>query len=249
VTLKRKIRNTASDFMASMHRLGVIIPSSNTTVEHEFTTALYGSNVSLHTARIHLNDVTIEGLEAMELETEAAAKLLKDADVDLAVFACTSGSLFKGLGYDAFVAKQVSDAAGCPAITTSGAVISALKKLKARRISLATPYIAEVNMWEIDFLEKNGFEVVKTQALGITENLKTGRLSLDDATALALSANSSLADVVFVSCTNFRTFQAIPLLETQLKKPVISSNSATLWAALNAMETKIQANLGKLFET
>jgi maleate isomerase len=231
-----------------MHRLGVIVPSSNTTVEHEFATALCGSNVSLHTARIHLNDVTVEGLEAMELETEGAAELLKDADVDLAVFACTSGSLFKGLGYDAVVAKKVSKAAGCPAITTSGAVISALKKLKVRRISLATPYIAEVNMSEIDFLEKSGFEVVKSQVLGITENLKIGRLSPNDAAALALSADSSLADAVFVSCTNFGTFQSIPRLETQLKKPVISSNSATLWAALNAMETKIQARLGKLFE-
>ena len=185
----------------------------------------------------------------MEKETEAAAKLLKDADVNLVIFGCTSGSLFKGLGYDLVVAKQIAQASGCPVVTTAGAVIEALKKLNARRICLATPYIREVNIREIDFLNKSGFEVVKTESLGIKENLKIGRLTDMDAARLAESANSSLADAVFISCTNFRTFEAIRRLEGQLAKPVVSSNSATLWASLRTMETNVKTNLGKLFNT
>jgi maleate isomerase len=160
-----------------MPRLGLIVPSSNTTMEPEFSQALQGTNISLHTTRSPLNSVTIKGLEAMEKETKAAAKLLKDADVDLVVFGCTSGSLFRGLGYDLVLAKQIAEAAGCRVVTTAGAVVDALKALKAHRLSLATPYIAEVNAREIDFLTKSGFEILKTESLGIKENLQIGRLT------------------------------------------------------------------------
>jgi maleate isomerase len=35
---------------------------------------------------------------------------------------------------------------------------------------------------------------------------------------------------VFVSCTNFRAFEALPMLEEALSLPVITSNSAVLEA-------------------
>ena len=92
--------------------------------------------------------------------------------VDAVAFACTSGSLIKGLGYDALLAKRISEAAGCPALTTSGAVVDALKALKVRKICLATPYLEEVTDREVSFLEQNGFEVLKTRSLNIKENLR-----------------------------------------------------------------------------
>jgi len=230
-----------------MPKLGLIVPSSNTAMEPEFAQALQGSNISLHTTRIPLKNVTIKSLEAMEKETKAAAKLLKDADVDLVVFGCTSGSLFRGSGYDLVLAKQISEASGCHVVTTAGAVVDALKALEAHNISLATPYIAEVNAREIDFLSQSGFQIMKTESLGIKENLEIGRLTHQHASNLAKKANTPQAQAIFVSCTNFRTFQAIPLLEEQLAKPVVSSNSATLWATQKAMKTKINPNLGKLF--
>jgi maleate isomerase len=73
-----------------MQRLGIILPSSNTTVEREFSSVLEGADFSVHYTRVHLNDVTIDGLERMEAELEDAARLLKDADVDTVAFACTS---------------------------------------------------------------------------------------------------------------------------------------------------------------
>ncbi len=231
-----------------MQRLGVIIPSSNTTVEQEFSAALHGTKVSLHFARIPLSNVTIEGLSSMNRETESAAKLLKDANVDSVVFACTSSSLIKGVGHDAVIAQKITQIAKCPAVVTSGAIVDALKKLYVRKVALATPYIDEVNKREVDFLSKSGFEIVSVQTLGIEENLKIGRLTADIAIALAKKTDSNRANAVFISCTNFTTFSTIAALEAQLGKPVVSSNSATLWAALNALQVKIPLLLGRLFE-
>ena len=37
-----------------------------------------------------------------------------------------------------------------------------------------------------------------------------------------------------MSCTDFAALEAIPRLEAELGKPVVSSNLATFWAALRA---------------
>lgn len=231
-----------------MQRLGVIIPSSNTTVEKEFSDILHGTKVSLHFARIPLSNVTIDGLLSMEKQTESAAQLLKDANVDAVAFACTSGSLIKGKNHDLLIAKKIFKVLNCPVVVTSGAAVDALKKIRAHKISLATPYIEEINKKEQEFFAQNELEVIMTESLSLTDNLEIGRLTPTDAAALAIKANSSLADAIFISCTNFATFDEVSKLETQLKKPVISSNSATLWASLNALQLKIHLPLGKLFE-
>jgi maleate isomerase len=231
-----------------MYRLGVIIPSSNTTVEIEFTKKLIDADVTCHFVRVPLRDVTVHDLECMEMELDGAARLLRDASVDLVTFACTSGSLIKGRGYDANLAKRIADAAGCPALTTSGAVIDALHALGAEKIFLATPYIEEVTGREVDFLEQNGFKVDKRVSLGIKENLQIGRLTANSASALVETAFSSDADAVFISCTNFRTFEVITELEQKFCKPVFSSNSATLWASLRALGSKHPVKLGQLFK-
>jgi maleate isomerase len=229
-----------------MQRLGVILPSSNTTVEYEVTKILQNSEISCHFARVPLKDVTVRGLECMDKAVEDAAILLGDADVNLIAFACTSGSLIKGREYDFELSDRISEAAGCPAITTSSAVIDALNVLKAHRICLGTPYIEEVTDREVSFLEKNGFIVTAKRSLHIKENKKIGLLTPNDAEVLARSICSSVSDVVFISCTNFRTFEVIERLEDELGKAVISSNSATLWASLKALDIKCSNFLGRL---
>ncbi len=231
-----------------MKRLGVIVPSSNTTVETEFSAALRGSRISLHTARIPLQDVTVEGLSAMEKETEAAASLLKDADVSAVVFACTSGSLIKGIGHDKAIAEKIGKIVERPVVVTASAVVQALNEVGAHNVSLATPYVEEVNKKEVKFLEESGFDVVSMRAYNLKRNLDIGQLTLNDTSVLARSANSTFADALFISCTNLNTFGVIPALEKELQKPVISSNSATLWASLNVLKSKFRPHLGRLFE-
>lgn len=231
-----------------MQRLGVILPSSNTTIEYEFAKILQDSEISCHFARVPLKDVTIRGLECMNKVVEDAAMLLKDAGVNLVAFACTSGSLIKGRGYDFELSNRISEAAGCPAITTSGALINALNVLKVHRICLGTPYIEEVTDREVSFLEENGFNVIVKRSLNIKDNKKIGLLTANDAEVLAKDIYSSVAEAIFISCTNFRTFEVIEHLEDELDKAVISSNSATLWASMKALDLKCPTAFGHLSE-
>ena len=48
----------------------------------------------------------------------------------------------------------------------------------------------------------------------------------------ACSVDHRDAEALLICCTDFNTFDSIEPLEAKLKKPVISSNSATLWHSL-----------------
>ncbi len=231
-----------------MKRLGVIVPSSNSTVEKEFSIALQQAEFTAHYSRVHLENVTLKALQDMENGLSDAAALLSDVAVDAVLFACTSGSLVKGLGYDLVLSKKIQQAAKCPSVTTSTAVVEALRSLGAKKVSLATPYITEVTKREVGFLEQNGFTVVKEESLGAADNLEIGRLTAKDAADLARKVDCPDADAVFVSCTNLQTFEVLQGLEAELGKAVVSSNSASLWFSQKALKVKPADGLSKLFK-
>jgi maleate isomerase len=82
----------------------------------------------------------------------------------------------------------------------------------------------------VEFLKEAGYEPVSVANLGMTGDPKT--VLPEEVIRLALDADSDDADVLLLSCTNLRTFDAIPVLERTLGKPVIASNQITMWGAL-----------------
>ncbi|RLG84198.1 MAG: maleate cis-trans isomerase [Thermoprotei archaeon] len=230
-------------------RIGLIVPASNTTMEVEFY-KMAPDGVSIHTTRVPLQKVNVEELESMEKHLVDAAKLLSMANVDVIVFGCTTGSLIKGIGYDREIIKKLQEETNIPSTTTTTAVIEALKALNANKIALATPYIDEVNEREERFLKDMGFEVVDLKSLNILKNIDIGKQIPETVYRLVKSLNYSDADVIFISCTNFRTIEVIEKLEEDLGIPVISSNTASMWMALKLLKIGgMKKKYGKLFET
>ena len=231
-----------------MTKLGLMIPSSDTTMEPEFYRML-PKDLSVHTARLRLREVTVRGLAEMEEKIEEEAGKLADAGIEVIGYGCTSGSLFRGMGHDKMIEERIERASGKPAVATAGAVISALKALNIKKVAVATPYIDEINDLEERFLQVNGFQVVDLKSLKIKENIKIGKLNDQNAYDLVMGLKCNEADGIFISCTNFRTINIIRKLEKTLRKPVISSNTATLWAMLKrcGIPVKIRG-FGKLLE-
>ncbi|SDL91374.1 maleate isomerase [Halogranum gelatinilyticum] len=161
-------------------RLGVVVPSSNTTVEPEFA-GWTPADVSVHAARMPLVDVTVEGLDAMADDAADAAARLGDAEVDAVAYACTTGSLVHGHGFDAELETRLADAAGVPAVATALSVRRLLDALDATRLAVATPYVAELNEREREYLAEAGFDVVRLDGRGIERNTDIGRLTPSDA--------------------------------------------------------------------
>ena len=80
-------------------RIGLLVPSSNTTMEPDFY-AMAPGGVTVHTTRMRLSKVTPEALIQMAEDTERAAGLLADAGVEIIVYGCTTGSLVGGAEWE-----------------------------------------------------------------------------------------------------------------------------------------------------
>lgn len=232
-------------------RLGLVVPSSNTTAEPE-TEAYTPDGVSVHAARMSLESVTADALDSMATDAERAATLLSHADVDAVAYACTTGSLLHGPGFDAELEETLSTAADAPAVATALSVDRALSALSARQIAVATPYVDDLDEREREYLEDAGYEVVTMAGRGLEENTAIGALRPADAYRQARAVVDQLAadqtiDAVFLSCTNYRTLPVVETLERDLGVPVVTSNLATLWDVTRAAGLSIDGP-GSLFE-
>ena len=82
--------------------------------------------------------------------------------------------------------------------------------------------------------------------LGIVAALPKRDLYPSSAYISAKEVGVPEAEVIFISCTAWRTIEIIDLLEKDLRKPVITSNQATMWAILKKMgiraELKVMVN-------
>jgi len=215
-------------------RIGLLVPSSNTTVEPEFYRAL-PQHITVHIARLHLTQITPDAILRMVDDLEAQSRNLASADVDVIVLGATAPSFLKGLGYDREVSQRITACTGKPATTTSTALIEALRHLGLKRVVLGAAYDDRVNAIASAFLEANGFTVLAAHGLGMADNLEVGRLGDDSAWKLGSRIDRPEADGVVLACTNWKTMNAIERLEARLGKPVVSTTQASVWAALRML--------------
>jgi maleate isomerase len=117
-----------------------------------------------------------------------------------------------------------------PSLTTSGALLAALREIGARRVALVTPYTKSVTDSLEDFLGEAGIAVTGRSYLGLTREI--WRVPYRDVVDMAREAVVDVPDALFISCTNLPTYDVIPQLEAELRMPVLSANQVTLWEAL-----------------
>jgi len=213
-------------------RIGALVPSSNTVMENDLHKALPKSRYTVHTARMYLEETTSAAEREMVDEyAPAAAQQLGTLYPHLLIFGCTSAGSLGGPSYDREICQQLGELAGCPGMGVISSVAEALNRRELRRLAIITPYVEELTHSVGQSLEEQGFEVVAAHGMGIDVNFDLARPSPADIVAFAReSLNGVEAEGVFVSCTNFRAFEALQLLEEELSLPVVTSNSAVLEA-------------------
>lgn len=225
-------------------RLGFVVPSTNTTFEPEIYRAL-PVGVTAHFVRAHMKEDSEEDLAGMAGQLRDLGRDLKLARVSSVAFACTGASALGGAEAESQQVSALQESAGCPATTTSSAVVHALQALGINRVSVATPYEDWLTERVCNWLESAGVVVTNRKGLGLRSRISD--LSSADAYRLAREVDDPGSEAVFISCTAWKTFDVIDALEGDLGKPVVSSNLATLWQSMKLSEVAQMVGPGSLF--
>ncbi len=215
-------------------RIGLLVPSVNTVAEPEMN-RIAPEGIASFAARMRNTKSDYDDTLGLIKHVERATDELASAHVDVVAFTCTAGSFIQGGRGEGELRELIEKTAHVPSVTTSGAVVEALKNLKVKRLVIATPYPEEINRLEKRFFEENGFEVLAIKGLGITDAFLIGCEMPGNTYRFVKSLDNPSAQAIFVSCTNYRTFDIIERLEEDCKKPVVTSNQATFWAALRTI--------------
>ena len=215
----------------SRGKIGYVLLATEQTVQDDVM-RLRPPGVGVHFTRAPIADsITNESLAAQaELLADCAATLLPDGSLDVACYACTSGSLV--IGEERVFAELKRGAPGAQATSLITGVIRALRKMQVKRIVVATPYLDEVNQREVDYLEQAGFDVISICGLNLEKDSDMVRVAPEFITEFALSQDCAEADAIFVSCGALRTLEVIGEIEACAGKPAICSNQAMIWDCL-----------------
>lgn len=225
-------------------KLGIIVPSWNTVMEYELQ-RMGGEGVSIHSQRIRHNADTEENLAWLSTQAPAAAELLAHAKVNAICYGCTGSGFLKTPEEDLQLAAGLERGTGIPSVTSSAAIVGALRTLRARKISVASPYEPWLNEKLRLYLEAAGFEIVAMKGLGTQAH---GSVAADTVKALALEVLRPQTEAVFISCSNLRTLDIIEAVEHEAGKPVVSSNQAAMWGTLRRIgDKRTVPGAGRLF--
>ena len=220
---------------SSRAKLGLITPPTNTVNEAEWA-KMMPPGVTFHTHRmpLHADTTSNEGKASLMQDLQSVFAMLKQARVDAIAYACTAGSMINPVEA---LPQNLTDSTGVAAVTTSAAIIRALKTLGAVTLSVATPYHDALNAHETEFLHENGFDVARLIGLGIgaggpSEYVRIAETPLEKVHEHVRAAFVPGSDAILITCTDFPTLPLIEPLEQEFGVPVVASNQATLWAML-----------------
>lgn len=215
---------------STLPKLGLIVLAADETLEEDMRRIFPPQIARLHITRIPsdtaLNPNTIHAMEAA-LPT-AAALFPAMAEFESVGYGCTSGTTLIG---EERVAQLVGGAIRTRHVTNPlTATLAAVKRLGLRRLGLVSPYIETVAGPVKEAFQAQGFAVPATLSFGEEQEANVARIApasiADAARAVAKEAE---IDGIFLSCTNLRTLDIIPDLESELGLPVLSSNQTLAW--------------------
>jgi len=232
------------------YRVGLIVPSSNVTMETEIPALLRayeargGPRFTFHGARMRMKKVTAESLLAMDKEGVTCAAYLADAQMDVLAYACLVAVMVQGPRAHVAVGERLGAAtaeAGYPApiVTSAGALVDEIKAAGYRRVSLIAPYLPELTRVVVEYIEQSAnVEVIDAISLSVSDNCEVGRLSqpnLVETAANRLNVTGPDA-IVLSSCVQMPSLNALKAAEDRVGLPCLSAASCTTRQILKRLD-------------
>jgi maleate isomerase len=226
------------------HRIGLVVPSSNITVETELPALLARhpeAAFSFHSSRMRMQSVSAAQLRAMNAQRERCILELGDAGPEVILYACLVALMAGGPGehqrVESAVAEQLATGGSEALVRSSaGALVEALRALEATRIALVMPYLRPLAEQVVEYLEAEGFSVADWRALEVGDNAEVGCIPGDRVMAAARSMDLTTADALVLSCcVQMPSLSLVDAAEQEFGLPVLSAATAGAYSVLRAL--------------
>ncbi len=250
------------DVRSFKRKFGLIIPATNTSMEHELWTIIC-RNRALRGVGVHTSNV-ITPVPKLETETDlhSYAKQFLDglkAAVDVALLAepeymimgMSLEHILSGMDKIRMHMSEIESYSGRAWSTWHDAIATALQNLRAHRIGLLTPFDKVGNENAIQMFQDLGFNVVSSVGFSCANALHIAHIpdwAKERAILELLATRENKLDAIVQCGTNMSLLEITERLEPIIGIPILGINAVIFWHALrkNGLSDSL-AGAGRLF--
>lgn len=222
-------------------KLGILIPSTNTTVQPE-TDAMRPHGVTNHIGRIHISDLPLTNDTEFEaMVASIGPDLLSCID---RVRTCNPAHLIMAMSIPTFwggragseqLLAKLERHAGMPVTVGSKACVEGLMRFpQVRRIGVLTPYQPVGDRHVAQYFQDHGYEVTAVHSLKRPSEVQIAHATEADIRSGLKELAASGADAIIQAGTDLAVVDIADEAERWLGIPVIAINAATYWHALRS---------------
>lgn len=246
------------DVRSHRMKLGVLLPATNTSVEHELWRLIFDNRDVLDGVGLHTTPVatprpvlaTEADLEAYKRQFVSGLGIAIDqaglAEPDMLMMGMSLEHILHGLPAIRELMAEATSRARLPWATWHDAAARALRTVGARRIGLLTPFDRLGNENAARMFEDLGFRVVSTVGFACANAVQIAQVpdaAKERAIVELLATRTNRLDAVVQCGTNMSFVDVAERLEPCLGLPLLGINAVTFWHALR--ERGIDAPLAR----
>jgi maleate isomerase len=232
--------------------LGMLTPSSNTTLEPVTTQMIAGlPEVSAHFGRFKVTEIALSEKalgQFDDTEILRAAELLSHAKPNVIGWNGTSAG-WLGFDADERLCRRITDATGIAACTSVLALNEIFTRTGVSRFGLVTPYRDDVQEAIVRNYRKSGFDCVAERHLRLQDNFSFSEVGADELRRMVREVAREKPQAITILCTNLRGTPLVEALEAETGIPIYDSIATVVWKSLRlaGIDPKRIQGWGRLF--
>lgn len=253
------------DVRSFKRKFGLVIPATNTSMEHELWSIIYKNQgpqglrgVGLHTAPVTTPKPRLETEEDLRAYKKqflgglrAAVDVAALAEPQYMIMGMSLEHILGGIEAVRAPMVDIEEYSGLSWATWHDAVHAALGKFGAKRIGILTPFDKKGNEFATQMFEDLGFEVVSSVGFSCANALHIAHVpdwAKEKAILELLATEEHALDAVVQCGTNMSLLDVTEKLEPVIGIPILGINAVTFWYALreNGFEGTLMG-AGRLF--
>jgi maleate isomerase len=243
------------DTLGYRKRIGIIVPSTNTTVGPECE-LFRVPGVTCHTGRVTIKErplnteeAFLEHMTMMREGMRTAIDQIMTSGLDHLIMAIALESFWGGLVSADKLQAELAERAGVGVTMGAAAAVAALKRFGARRIAILTPHQPRGDEMVRAYMAEAGFEVVRLKGLACKSPRLIAQVPLADIRAALRELDGDDVDALLQVGTALPTVAVAAEAERWLRNPVLAINTVSYWDAIrrSGIEDRV-IGLGRILE-